>query len=197
LTIDILKGKEEYCGMKRILSMIMVAALAVTGTVGVCFGLDTTEESQVDVKAVVTADDNPTLSGSVPGGIGDITFDISETIYIKAKIIQTQAEVTPLTITNQTSGKTLTVTKMQATGANGWTAESSAVVANASSKDKVFNLSLDGNDLTTADGYTMNEQITGIGSHEFQFTGLIAPQTEALAASIAKLVVTLSAETTA
>jgi hypothetical protein len=191
--------------MKRVLSIMLIAALVVTGTLGMCFAESIDNYVEVSIVAGNTA--QPFT--------GDITFDISTDVIISAEVEKREIQVTPLSITNRTEGADIAVTTVQITGENGWTPLSGEAMESVTA-GKFFCLSMEGEDLCAADNAQSETEsqdqanglisgannsactiqdgtITEGSTRTFTFDGSIAPQPAPMALSdVATLTVTVA-----
>jgi hypothetical protein len=177
--------------MKRILSIVMVAALALTGTMSMCFAGDedggtvANTSGKTNVKAVITDAMDTTQS---------VNFDISETITITGTVGETKATVSDLIIKNKMdAGKTLSITQAKATGKGSWEIATAEEVAAATVGDTKLSLSFGKLALTTEDQDVSDATISGGTTKHFELTGSIAEQETAMTiGQVATLVVTIT-----
>jgi hypothetical protein len=163
--------------------MIMVVAMVVTGTIGLCFGYSEEETREVDVRAQITA-------------LNVVTFTISEAVTVEGVTENEEVTVSPIVITNETDNKAVNVTSIKAEGRDDWKIVSADEITNDAAGKPYLSLSIDGQDLAEDAGYVPKNhdgEAVGEGTEiQFDITGRIAAQFNGLNdVSIAKLTVTL------
>jgi hypothetical protein len=168
--------------MKRVLSIMLIAALVVMGTLGMCFA----EGTDAYVTFSIIGKNTQTVTG-------DISFDISTDVFLSAQVGKTDAKVTSLTIINRTEDVDLAVTTVSAAGEDGWSVVTDEEVKNAEKGEKLVCLSMEGEDLSEA-GYAVQDGTIADGeTRVFPLGGSIAPQPAAMEAfDVATLTVTVA-----